>query len=432
MSAPRPLNEDFRIAVVGDLGETMRRHDPVLASLTRLAAMRFDVATVLISIVWRDDQVFAESFGCDLASTDRDAAFCAHTIMDTEVLVVLDAVRDRRFCDNPLVVGPPFIRFYAGAPLVSKEGMQIGTLCLIDPKPREEFPDGDAAELARLADLVMSRINDTHAAAAHAGSRKVRVAEAASEARRRLLSIVGHEFRTPLNAISGFSDMIAHGLACGCDTTIEYAGHIATSATRLVRLVDRLLDYACLERGELTLGTARVPCIDIVREAVKLNQPEAMHHGITVSVDHEALEAVDLVVDPMHFSEAVTAIVGAAVAAPLGDRPVVIAGRWDSSGAFGIAVQYSGPSAPPGDAGMLFAEGEWDGDVYRMPDDGAGLGLPMTAMLVEAHGGSLEIEREGAETAAILWLPQWRVRAAPEGPTAQAASPGTEDLWLID
>ena len=81
--------------------------------------------------------------------------------------------------------------------------------------------------------------------------------------------------------------MIAHGLACGCDTTIEYAGHIATSATRLVRLVDRLLDYACLERGELTLGTARVPCIDIVREAVKLNQPEAMHHGITVSVDHE-------------------------------------------------------------------------------------------------------------------------------------------------
>ena len=72
---------------------------------------------------------------------------------------------------------------------------------------------------------------------------------------------------------------------------------------------------------------------------------------------------------------------------------------------------------------MLFAEGEWDGDVYRMPDDGAGLGLPMTAMLVEAHGGSLEIEREaGRKQRRILWLPQWRVRAAPEGPTAQAAS----------
>ena len=156
-----------------------------------------------------------------------------------------------------------------------------------------------------------------------------------------------------------------------------------------------------------------------------------MAYGITESVDHGGrLEAVIFVVDPMHSPrpDAIRRAGGAARSQP----SRVIAGRWDSSGAFGIAVQYSGPSAPPGDAGMLFAEGEWDGDVYRMPDDGAGLGLPMTAMLVEAHGGSLEIEREGAETAAILWLPQWRVRAAPEGPTAQAASPGTEDLWLID
>lgn len=432
MPPPRPLNEDYRIAVVGDLGETMRRHDPVLASLIRLAAMRFGVATVLISIVGRDEQVFAEAFGCDLASTDRDAAFCAHAIMDSKGLVVLDAVQDRRFRDNPLVVGAPFIRFYAGAPLVSREGMQIGTLCLIDPAPRESFPEEDAADLKRLADLVMSRINDRHAAA-HANSGNTRAAEAAADAQHRLLSIVGHEFRTPLNAISGFSDMIARGLSCQCDATIEYAGHITTSVARLERLVERLLDYASLERGDLALGNARVPCIEIVREAVTLTQPEAMHHDVAIHVDEGSLEAVDIVVDPMHFSQAVTAIVGAAIAASLGDRPVVIAGRRGASGAFAIGVRHTAFAAPSRTGGRLLTACDGDSDLYRMPDDdGAGLGLPMTELLIEAHGGSLQIDREGSETEMLLWLPSWRVPSEPGDPKAEAAASAVEDLWLID
>ena len=94
------------------------------------------VKTVLISLIDHDRQWFKARIGLDAEQTPRDLSFCGHAILASEPLMVTDASRDPRFHDNPLVTGPPFIRFYAGEPLHASNGQAIGTLCLIDPSPR--------------------------------------------------------------------------------------------------------------------------------------------------------------------------------------------------------------------------------------------------------------------------------------------------------
>ncbi|MBP6097644.1 MAG: EAL domain-containing protein [Methyloversatilis sp.] len=105
-------------------------------NLTRLAAEITDVPVALISLLDKDRQWFLSHTGTDVRETSRSIAFCAHTILRSEMMEVCDALEDERFRDNPLVTGDPNIRFYAGVPLILPSGEALGTLCVIDRKPR--------------------------------------------------------------------------------------------------------------------------------------------------------------------------------------------------------------------------------------------------------------------------------------------------------
>ncbi len=116
---------------------------------TRIAAGLFDVPISLVSLVDEDRQWFKSHHGIELAETPRDLSLCAHAILGDTVMQVADALQDPRFAENPLVTGPPRLRFYAGAPLTAADGSRVGTLCLLDQRPREL----DAHHLALLRDL---------------------------------------------------------------------------------------------------------------------------------------------------------------------------------------------------------------------------------------------------------------------------------------
>jgi PAS domain S-box-containing protein len=137
MKVLRPENEAQRLAAVRDLGILDTPPELAYDELCALAAYICQTPVALISLVDEGRQWFKSRVGWSAEETPRDVAFCAHAILEPDLLIVPDASADQRFANNPLVTAPPGIRFYAGAPLVTAEGHALGTLCAIDHKPRE-------------------------------------------------------------------------------------------------------------------------------------------------------------------------------------------------------------------------------------------------------------------------------------------------------
>lgn len=157
-SYPLPDNEGQRIEALNsyNLMDTPPEED--FDRLAGLAARLFDVPIVLVSLVGSDRQFFKSRIGLDVCETSREVSFCAHAIVQDDILVVADAAKDPRFASNPLVLGPPFIRFYAGKPLTTATGEKIGTVCLIDTRPHKGFTAEDRRNLSDIAALVMDRM----------------------------------------------------------------------------------------------------------------------------------------------------------------------------------------------------------------------------------------------------------------------------------
>lgn len=126
--------------------------------LTRLASGVFKAPISLVTLVSGERQWFKSSVGVgDLEHTARSVSFCTYAIQDPSVMVVEDAREDARFAGNPLVTGPPFIRFYAGAPILTRDGFALGTLCVIDTAPRQ-FDETARSMLADMAAIVMDEL----------------------------------------------------------------------------------------------------------------------------------------------------------------------------------------------------------------------------------------------------------------------------------
>ncbi len=137
-TAPLPKNEEARLRALRELAVLDTPPEPAFNDITALAAHVCKRPIALMSLVDADRQWFKSRRGLDVAETPRDVAFCSHAILNpTEVMVVPDTRQDERFADNPLVTGEPYLRSYAGAPLVTANGEALGTLCVLDRKPGE-------------------------------------------------------------------------------------------------------------------------------------------------------------------------------------------------------------------------------------------------------------------------------------------------------
>lgn len=159
--APLPSDEPQRLASLRALQILDTPHEERFDRITRLAQRLFDVPIAMITMVDAERQWFKSIQGLESRQASRDSAFCAHTILSAGVLEVEDALEDPRFCDNPLVTGNPNIRFYVGVPIQSPDGANVGSLCLIDRRPRKMSPE-DLDSLTDLTGMVEKELSAFH------------------------------------------------------------------------------------------------------------------------------------------------------------------------------------------------------------------------------------------------------------------------------
>ncbi len=155
--APRPAAEDARIGALREYDLLDSPANPAFDDLTALARRICGTPIAMVSLVDAGRQWFLSRQGIDATETPRDISFCGHAILGDGAFVVGDALADARFAGNPLVVGEPRIRFYAGVPLVSPGGHALGTLCVIDHEPRT-LDAGQLQGLEALSRQVMSQM----------------------------------------------------------------------------------------------------------------------------------------------------------------------------------------------------------------------------------------------------------------------------------
>lgn len=289
-AVPLPIDEAARVASVLATGLLDTEPDPLFDTVTDLVAAALGVPIALVTLVDDRRQWFLSRHGLDLAQTRRDDALCAHAIVQPdEVFVIEDAAADARFAGNPLVTGPPHIRFYAGAPVRAPDSQPVGTLCVIDREPRSLSPtDHDLLfRAARQVEVLLAVRLERDAAVGEQDwvrSLNGQLREA-SEARTRFLAVAQHKLKTPLAVISGWSAVLQDWELLDDEERSGGLAAISRSTTELQAQIDDLLDEARANVLEQSLQSEELELEPILAGQIAALRFDVEPHPIDLDVD---------------------------------------------------------------------------------------------------------------------------------------------------
>ena len=366
--------------------------------VTRLVADLLDVPIALVSLIDSDRQWFKSRVGLDATETSREISFCGHAILDTDVFVVEDAALDGRFADNPLVTAGPSIRFYAGAPLRTPDGQNIGTLCAIDSKPRK-LSERERRMMNDFAHVVVSELE---LRTAIMDSMSIAAQEANERALQNdFISDVTHELRTPLTSIHGALRLIEEGAFGQIDTPLKNALDIASrNSVTLLGLINDLLDFQKLGAGKMEFNfkpvnsgqLLRVVCEDMTGFAARRNVT------IEVSVENDTV----FLADNLRIAQVLTNILSNAVKfSPKGGHVTAKSSCTKDRAHFTITDR--GPGIPKDFQDKVFEK--FTRAKVQATGPGTGLGLAISKIITDAHRGTIGFETSAAGTTFRLDLP---------------------------
>lgn len=382
--APPPPDESERLSELHNFGILDTVAEASYDAITYLASQICDTPIALISLIDEDRQWFKSRVGLGVQETPRDQAFCAHAIHEPDsIMMVRDALEDSRFATNPLVLGDPSIRFYAGAPLVTVTGKALGTLCVIDRKPRELSPDQQKS-LSALSTQVMALL-ELRTAVKDLEEKQLELKELSSQ-RDAFMATVSHEIRTPLTAVIGYVEMLRE--EGSEEFRHEILATVARQAGEIEFLVEDLLVAARAEADSLRVAKVSVHLAAQVAQVLEgLNPSDS--RGVAVHVD-----GCRVIGDPARVRQIVRNLITNAFRYG-GPNVQVVVDTFE--GRCRLKVIDDGEGVPVEDRERIFEQFGQASNAKHVAAS-VGLGLPISRLLAEKMDGTLEYRHEHGES----------------------------------
>jgi signal transduction histidine kinase/CheY-like chemotaxis protein len=398
ISSPMTVDEKERIKALYDYEILDTEAEKAFDDLTLLASEICETPIALISLIDPKRQWFKSTVGLHAAETERDIAFCAHAIHQHKIFEIPNALEDERFSDNPLVTGPPHIRFYAGAPLITPDGFAIGTLCAISDQPKKL----NSHQLKSLEILSREVITQMEL------RKKVSELKKSSDFTNEFLSNMSHEIRTPLNAITGFSKLLSErciNLNLPADIQ-DYITEIDFSAQRLLDIVNSVLELSKIEAGKMEVVPAWFLGHQFLKQLNGMLEIKASDKNLILTLDIDNNVPDYFYFDEGKLSQILTNLICNSIKFSLINKVIRLKVSYENNYLiFKIVDQGIGISEQ--NQKKLFNKYQQVGDNKNI--EGTGLGLSITKHLVELMAGKITLtskENVGTNVLVMLPLPQ--------------------------
>jgi signal transduction histidine kinase len=277
------LNEDKRLAkLLGyNILDTPDEND--FDELVNLASQICKTPISLISLLDDKRQWFKARHGLNVTETPKEISFCQHAIKEEQLFIVNDALLDVRFNNNPLVIGAPDIRFYAGMPLTTTDGFNLGTLCVIDTVPRilneaqKEALKIISKQVTKQLDLKNS-IHKERELNLILNKNQIELQEA-NKAKDKLFGIVAHDLRAPINNIKALLNLYENGDIEGQELK-EFLTNLSHKVNDTSELLENLLSWAKFQLSNSLVNRTKVNLTLLIANEINRNKKAAEAKGI--------------------------------------------------------------------------------------------------------------------------------------------------------
>jgi signal transduction histidine kinase/ActR/RegA family two-component response regulator len=419
-NAPLPSNESARLRALHEYRILDTIPEAEYDHITRIASEICHTPASLINLIDQDRQWSKSKFGCAGAEVPRAISFCAHAILQPqELLVVPDACQDERFADNPMTVGQPPVRFYAGVPLVSSEGFPVGTLCVFDHEPNQ-LTEGQEAALRALADQTVSHFElRKKTAELEESQRQLRAinaelraaterAEAIAEAKANFLSIMSHEIRTPIHTILGYTGILLEDPRPDQEAalrTLQFSGQT------LLSLLNDILDFSKLDSGKVVLEAIPFNPGELIDQIVATHSPQARAKINRLRTHLDPALPPALLGDPVRLTQVLNNLVSNAVKFTThGD--VTLDVRVLATDAATTTVRFrvadTGVGIPAEAQERIFEDFSQASAATTRKFGGTGLGLSITRKLLQLFGSQIHLESKVGQGSTFTFAIQFR------------------------
>ncbi|WP_119393663.1 GAF domain-containing sensor histidine kinase [Salinibius halmophilus] len=377
-------DESLRLAALLRYEVLDTEHEQHFDELTELASLICGTPISLISLVDKDRQWFKSKVGLEADETPRDIAFCSHAILQSDVFEVPNAKLDDRFHDNPLVTGNPDIRFYAGAPLVTSDGMPIGTLCVIDQQP-QALNEMQKRAMQIIANQVVNQLE--------LRLHNKRLTQLNNESEK-LFSLIAHDLRSPFNGILGLTQLLSdENNQFSAREVADFSRQILSSSTQVYQLLDELLQWAQQRLSDDKIDPGIHQLVFLIKDAVQTVDAakQAKQQTINLELDNPGIQAM---CDAVATKTVIRNLLSNAVKfSPVESTITVSVDAKDEQVVISVADQGRGIDECVRQG--LFSQNVTS-QLGSKGEKGIGLGLRLSAELVRRQGGNIWVAKSDA------------------------------------